>query len=346
MDGGRKVKLVQETRYPWDGAVRITVSPDEPGRFAINVRIPGWARGEARAERPLPLRGRVRARRSTLRVNGQAVPVALEKGYARIDRSWKAGDVIELGAADAGPPRRRQSLASTPTRAAWRCSAVRSSTPPSGRTTRAARCATCCCPTTPRSPPSSDPDLLNGVQVVNGRAVALANDADGKVSQQEQDFTAIPYYAWANRGPGEMAGLDPQPRDERAAPAAADPGLPGERDVLAGGTQPAGGQRPGRAASRPATAPAPSSTGGPRRAARSGSTTTFDAAEPRLRGRGLLARRHGQRRVPRAGVLARPLQGRRGVEAGRGRRDPTASRRTRTTRSTFTPVTTTACASR
>ena len=38
-----------------------------------------------------------RARRSTLRVNGQAVPVALEKGYARLDRSWKAGDVIELG---------------------------------------------------------------------------------------------------------------------------------------------------------------------------------------------------------------------------------------------------------
>jgi len=48
-------------------------------------------------------------------------------------------------------------------------------------------------------------DLLNGVQVVTGRAVALAFDAEGKVKRHEQDFTAIPYYAWANRGPGEMA---------------------------------------------------------------------------------------------------------------------------------------------
>ena len=34
MDGGRTVKLVQETRYPWDGAVRMTVSPASAGRFA------------------------------------------------------------------------------------------------------------------------------------------------------------------------------------------------------------------------------------------------------------------------------------------------------------------------
>jgi DUF1680 family protein len=31
MDGGRTVRLVQETRYPWDGAVKITVRPDKPG---------------------------------------------------------------------------------------------------------------------------------------------------------------------------------------------------------------------------------------------------------------------------------------------------------------------------
>ena len=40
--------------------------------------------------------------------------------------------------------------------------------------------------------------------MITGRAVALANEADGKVTRSEQDFTAIPYYAWANRGPGEM----------------------------------------------------------------------------------------------------------------------------------------------
>ena len=43
---GRKVKVVQETRYPWDGAVKLTVTPDQAAAFAVKVRIPGWARNE------------------------------------------------------------------------------------------------------------------------------------------------------------------------------------------------------------------------------------------------------------------------------------------------------------
>ena len=95
MDGGRTVTVVQETRYPWDGAVKITVRPDKPGRFAMNVRVPGWARGEA-VPSDLYRFADAASEAVTLRVNGQAVPVAPEKGYARIDRSWKAGDVVEL----------------------------------------------------------------------------------------------------------------------------------------------------------------------------------------------------------------------------------------------------------
>ena len=45
LDGG-KVKVAQETRYPWDGAVKITVTPDQAAAFAMKVRIPGWARNE------------------------------------------------------------------------------------------------------------------------------------------------------------------------------------------------------------------------------------------------------------------------------------------------------------
>src|SRR6185369_11944452 len=47
MDNGRTVKLTQETRYPWEGAVKMTVNPDRRGSFTVNVRIPGWARNEA-----------------------------------------------------------------------------------------------------------------------------------------------------------------------------------------------------------------------------------------------------------------------------------------------------------
>jgi hypothetical protein len=41
--------------------------------------------------------------------------------------------------------------------------------------------------------------------VIKGPAVALSLDASGKAQKKEQTLTAIPYYAWANRGRGEMA---------------------------------------------------------------------------------------------------------------------------------------------
>ncbi len=80
MDDGRTIKITQETRYPWDGAVKIKLDPDKPGEFTVNVRIPGWARDEAvpsdlykfmdKANEPV-----------TIKVNGSNVPIALDKGY-------------------------------------------------------------------------------------------------------------------------------------------------------------------------------------------------------------------------------------------------------------------------
>ncbi|MEA3367756.1 MAG: glycoside hydrolase family 127 protein, partial [Planctomycetota bacterium] len=79
------VRLTQATRYPWEGTVTITVAPERPGRFAVLVRIPGWARN-----RPVPsdLYRYVETSeaRPTLKVNGREVPLALEKGFARVER--------------------------------------------------------------------------------------------------------------------------------------------------------------------------------------------------------------------------------------------------------------------
>src|SRR6185295_14581244 len=92
---GRVVKLEQATRYPWDGAVKLTVRPAARGAFAVNVRIPGWARNEPVAgdlykfldpAGPAP----------TLKVNGQPVALTVAKGYVTINRTWQAGDVIDL----------------------------------------------------------------------------------------------------------------------------------------------------------------------------------------------------------------------------------------------------------
>src|SRR5215471_5247257 len=42
LDNGPRITLTQQTRYPWDGKVKLTVSPDKAGKFALNIRIPGW----------------------------------------------------------------------------------------------------------------------------------------------------------------------------------------------------------------------------------------------------------------------------------------------------------------
>lgn len=72
-----KVRLDIETSYPREGAIRIKVSPESPRRFAIKLRIPAWSAA------------------TTLQVNGESVAVQAGS-YARVDRRWAAGDVIDL----------------------------------------------------------------------------------------------------------------------------------------------------------------------------------------------------------------------------------------------------------
>jgi hypothetical protein len=202
MEGGRKVNLVQDTRYPWDGVVRITVTPAKPGPLKLLVRIPGWARGEA-VPSDLYRFADASDDKATVRVNGQPVPLNVEKGYARIERSWKSGDVVELrlpmpirrvvanSAVEADQGRVALQRGPLVYAAEWPDN-------PGGKVRNLMLTDATALSTEFR------PGLLNGVQVITGRATALRNEADGRVATKAQDFTAIPYYAWANRGPGEM----------------------------------------------------------------------------------------------------------------------------------------------
>jgi DUF1680 family protein len=202
LEGGRKVKLVQETRYPWDGAVRITVNPGQEGRFSINVRVPGWARGEV-VPSDLYRFADASDQVVTLRVNGQPAMPALQKGYARLERRWRAGDVVELGlpmpvrrvvansAVEADEGRVALQRGPLVYAAEWPDN-------PGGKVRNLLLAHDAAFSSEFR------PALLNGVQVIAGEAVALGRDADGKLNRHKQAFTAIPYYAWANRGPGEM----------------------------------------------------------------------------------------------------------------------------------------------
>jgi len=95
MDRGT-VTVKQETRYPWNGAVKITVNPAEATEFTINVRIPGWARNQPSPGDLYRYADPTIASPVGLRVNGKDVGVNLKRGYAAITRKWAAGDTIAL----------------------------------------------------------------------------------------------------------------------------------------------------------------------------------------------------------------------------------------------------------
>jgi DUF1680 family protein len=55
-----------------------------------------------------------------------------------------------------------------------------------------------------------EPKLLNGVVVVRGKAIRPSAEKQLPPNEREQEFLAIPYFVWANRGPGQMAVWLPQ----------------------------------------------------------------------------------------------------------------------------------------
>ena len=199
---GRKVQIVQETRYPWNGDVKLTVNPDRNGRFALCVRIPGWARNEAAPGDLYRFADKVDAP-VALSVNGKSVPLSLEKGYVNLDRSWKRGDTVKLSL-----PMPIRRIAANDAVEADRGRIALQRGPlvycAEGPDNAGGRVRNLMLADTEPLKAEFKPDLLRGVEVIEGRALSLTRDGKGGVTKSEQPFTAIPYYAWANRGRGEM----------------------------------------------------------------------------------------------------------------------------------------------
>ena len=92
---GGPVKVSQVSRYPFDGKVALTITPPARRTFALNLRVPTWARDRFvpgtlyRYATTLPERWAVK-------VNGRPVKADLVKGFAVVRRRWSAGDKVEL----------------------------------------------------------------------------------------------------------------------------------------------------------------------------------------------------------------------------------------------------------
>ncbi|HNS20802.1 MAG TPA: glycoside hydrolase family 127 protein [Sedimentisphaerales bacterium] len=197
--GGRKVVVTQQTRYPWEGSIRIVVEPQTESEFTIAVRIPGWARGEAIPSRLYRFLDHSDVR-PALKVAGRETPIHVTDGFAHVRREWSKGDVIELDL----PMTVRHIIADERVQADLGRVAIQRgplvycaewSDQPGKRTLNLVLADDS------RLEPRWRADLLGGVMTLTGRAQALQDDG----TLRDQEFTAIPYYAWAHRGPGEMA---------------------------------------------------------------------------------------------------------------------------------------------
>jgi DUF1680 family protein len=208
--GGHAVDVRQQTRYPWDGQIRIAVDPDQPRRFGVDVRVPGWTRDEVMPGGLYRFADEVRDP-VVFKVNGQSLTPTIVNGFAKIEREWKKGDTIDVTLPmpvrrvladprvkdDAG----RVALERGPLvyAAEWPDNgghALNITVPDAARLTSEFR-----------------PSLLDGVTVITGGVTAVARGKDGALATQAHRLVAIPYYAWANRGMGEMEVWLPRSAD-------------------------------------------------------------------------------------------------------------------------------------
>ena len=187
---GHTVVLKQETRYPWDGAVNISVHPSEATALTINVRIPGWARNQPSPGNLYRYAGPAVDTPVRLRVNGQETDIQFRKGYATITRKWVEGDTVDL---ELPMPVRRvrahEKVINNVDRVALERGPI-------------VYCAEW---------PDNEGNVLDIVleddvplkaeyraELLHGVTVLTGTLKSGKT------FTAIPFYARANRGRGEM----------------------------------------------------------------------------------------------------------------------------------------------
>ncbi|WP_228235101.1 glycoside hydrolase family 127 protein [Allomuricauda sp. M10] len=91
----RHLKVQQETSYPWDGKVKLTINPDQTGEFTLKLRVPGWARNEV-LPGDLYHFASPMDDQSMVSINGEQVNAEQKNGYFTISRTWQTGDVVEL----------------------------------------------------------------------------------------------------------------------------------------------------------------------------------------------------------------------------------------------------------
>jgi DUF1680 family protein len=187
-----ELKIIQVTDYPWEGKIELILDPSAETNFTVRIRIPGF-----NGIQPIPgdlysFAGGEQGH-PEISINGEVIDYKSETGFALLDRKWKAGDKITVSM----PMEIRQIVAREEVKA------------DSGRIAFSRGPLVFCIEEIDNNKvrnisvgKNPDPkyeyrsDLLTGVGTIKFKG--FDSDGTGK------EYTAIPYFAWANRGKGEM----------------------------------------------------------------------------------------------------------------------------------------------
>ncbi|MDB5193412.1 MAG: hypothetical protein JWQ96_2975 [Segetibacter sp.] len=198
----KDVSIIQHNNYPWDGGLKFIITPKSDLDFNLAIRIPGWAQNQV-VPSTLYTFTSPSNKFFEVKVNGQPVQYSLNKGYAVINRTWQKHDVVEVTL----PMEVRTIKANEKVKddigkvalqrgplvycAEW--------------VDNDGKASNIILPTNTVFAKEHKSHLLNGVTVLTAKAPVIEISPHGtSIATVNKTVTAIPYYAWANRGKGEM----------------------------------------------------------------------------------------------------------------------------------------------
>ena len=182
--GKTDLQISQQTEYPWNGKVNISVNPKKESQFTIKFRVPGWARNEV-LPGDLYSYKKASTQKATINLNGETLALDSKDGYFTITRNWKKGDKINLNfPMEVQEVETNAKVATNKNKVALEYGPIVYAVEEADNKTNFDKIDVASGDT---FKVKKEPNLLQGVNVI-----------------ENSKFKAIPYYSWSNRGVGKM----------------------------------------------------------------------------------------------------------------------------------------------
>jgi len=200
--GKETVGLNVATNYPWDGKVNVKVDPSKKLKSALHIRVPGWTGNETATGNLYAFLNPAKEEVKIL-VNGKPAAYTMDKGYAVIDREWKKGDQVQIDLPmEIRKVLSRQEVSENRGRLAIQRGPLVYCIEGADNDGKALNIVM----TKETELSTTNSVVLNEPVVALTGEVIAANVAPDKMSLvvEKRKITAIPYYAWCNRGSNQM----------------------------------------------------------------------------------------------------------------------------------------------